>query len=419
MICDHIYIDARNFGMHFGFLKLSLKDAAVEIVKECPNQSFIYDANYESLYDVNRDYYNINELASLAHTNIQFLKPHRLKMIKALEQDINSYRDVPWSLIIPKDELKESFKDVASMSQTLLNSDVTGYYVDVYSMHRDVFLSLHDAFVDKHKILFHASNEENQTCLSALESCMPNSKGICNSIIYDIAGSVTGRMRILSGPNVLALKKQYRDIFVSKYKNGSIISIDMSSFEPRVALALANQTEMASQIDIYEKLASMLLVPRGVAKHAIIAMMFGASNHTLANILGTTERGLLSELAELLEINKISKELSQQLSGLGYIKNHYGRPVFPSSNDDNVLYNNFVQSTAVDVSLIAFRSIINTLNNNDIKMCPIFLVHDCIYLDIHPDSIQYILNMVHQPMHIDGMQDIQFYMKCEIINGNK
>ena len=53
--------------------------------------------------------------------------------------------------------------------------------------------------------------------------------------------SITGRMTITSGPNILTLKRGHRKILRSRYPGGKIVEIDIRAAEPRVVLALVGK----------------------------------------------------------------------------------------------------------------------------------------------------------------------------------
>ena len=61
----------------------------------------------------------------------------------------------------------------------------------------------------------------------------------------------------------------------------------------------------------------------------------------------------------------------------GKMKNHFGRPIVPSSDRDTVIYNNWLQSSAVSVSLIGFKKFLDRFD----FVSPLFLIHDAIIFE--------------------------------------
>ena len=70
------------------------------------------------------------------------------------------------------------------------------------------------------------------------------------------------------------------------------------------------------------------------------------------------------------------------------MQNCFGRPINPSSYRDSLVYNNWLQSSAVDVSLLGFRKLIKRFRDFNIKFNPLFLIHDALIIDASPEMIE-------------------------------
>ena len=85
----------------------------------------------------------------------------------------------------------------------------------------------------------------------------------------------------------------------------------------------------------------------------------------------------------------------------GYMQNCFGRPVKPSSDRDSLVYNNWLQSSAVDVALLGFKEIIDSLKN--LKSNPIFLIHDALLIDVHPEDLELIQKIGKDGVSVEGI----------------
>jgi len=76
----------------------------------------------------------------------------------------------------------------------------------------------------------------------------------------------------------------------------------------------------------------------------------------------------------------------------GYITNFYGRPIEVTDARRNVLVNNFLQSSAVDVALAGFCQIAE-----NIPSCkPVFIIHDALIMDVPKGQEDALENIVAQ-----------------------
>ncbi len=415
-IKTQIYIDAMNLGAQRGYIAISFNNPMqCMLTLSPPEASFVLSMTSDV---VSQGYRSINELARLNRVKLKLISDSRLTMLRHAAPSADPWINVPWMTIIPDNEMRESLKSIASMCLTFMNDATIDYYDNVYAKHRDAFNALSRASIDREKAIAYIEDEKNPSSASALASCIPSFGHACDRIVYDTLESQTGRMRIMSGPNVIAMKKTHRDVFKSRFNEGYIVALDLSTFEPRVAATLAGNARMTTQQDMYVDLSNQMHVSRTAAKQAVLASMFGASDVKLTSIIGS-EQSQLSVLDKTFGINERSHDLLNMLSSTGCIRNAYGRPLYPKSNALNVLFNNYVQSSAVDASMIAFTNILKMIKDKQIVAEPIFFIHDCIYMDVHPDSLQYIKSLIADPIEIQGLEQGCFYVKCEVINGSE
>ena len=95
----------------------------------------------------------------------------------------------------------------------------------------------------------------------------------------------------------------------------------------------------------------------------------------------------------------VVREQKKNYESTGRIKNFFGRPIKPSSARDSLLYNNYIQSTGVDVALLGFGQILDKAPS---RVRPIFFIHDAMLVDIHPDDIEDFKN-ISSSIFIEGL----------------
>ena len=168
-------------------------------------------------------------------------------------------------------------------------------------------------------------------------------------IRYDRAGTKTGRLVVKSGPNVLTMKSEHRNITKGK-------SIDFSSMEPRLLLALIGKTVDG---DLYDWAAKELKIDgdRTYIKVSIISSMYGSR--------------VVPEISKLFALDEWVSQLESDVSD-GWIENYFGRPLYVKDVYGRKLLALWLQSTAVDAALLGFPNLVK--ENKDI--IPHWVIHD-------------------------------------------
>jgi len=328
------------------------------------------------------------------------------KWIKMWKQ-ISSGDDYPrWSKMLPDETYKEYISCLIETSRMLLDSIDDTYFSREFLIGRELILSLVGACINEirfHNILS-TIDENHHGSISAFK---PDDKGIAKVPVYDQSGSATGRLTIKEGPNILTLKKVYRDILTSRYRSGQILNVDFVSLEPRILYGI-NKGD--PPVDIYDTISKELFdgdVHRSVIKTATIGSIYGMSNKKFSDVIGETDIVKASEILNCVKsffgVNKMSFDLAIENKQTGSISNFFGRPLFPGEASKHILLNHFIQSTGVDVALIGFNKIINRLKDEGLEFCPVFLIHDGMLLDAHPDSVKKIKSIVKDGVKINGM----------------
>lgn len=226
--------------------------------------------------------------------------------------------------------------------------------------------------------------EKNASIKHTLETFKP-SKSYTKNISYSTTNNVTGRLVVESGPNILTLPKKNRSIITSRFEGGKILSVDFSSLEPRLCLKLVGKD---ADIDLYEHLNSSLELnlDRKVIKRAIISVLYGAHYTSLKEISQTKSKVLFEFIKDFFGLDKVL-EISKNKDEHGIRRNFEGRPLWNlEETKENILINNYLQSSAVDIALDYFASIVSELDN--IKAVPLFVLHDAMIFDIEQSYLE-------------------------------
>jgi len=264
---------------------------------------------------------------------------------------------------------------------------------------------------------------------------------------YSVVNTRTGRMTIRRGLDILTLKKEYRDILVSKFgEDGKVWYFDYSSLEPRVLLILARELAQGTSPnpslignvpqrsasssppeDIYsnalEDLGLAGKVPRHIAKTAILSFLYGQGEDATADTLRpyiSKPEEFISALSDYFGIDALKQKLAGDFvkSNGKQISNLYGRPILCEGARPYVLLNYFIQSTAVIVALLGFEAIINRLRENDLAdmIRPIFFLHDAILIDIHND-LDYVVPKLERlgSTGIPKFKNHDFFLKAQTL----
>jgi hypothetical protein len=316
----------------------------------------------------------------------------------------------PWSQIMPQDQYKKYVKNIVKSIIGNLKQLPEEYYVNTWTRCDGLFRSLRPARVDNslHKSLMDNEGQGN----GALETFKPGSGGFAPVVVYDRFGTRTGRLTVESGPNILVLKKEHRSILRSYYTQGNIVSLDFSSLEARILLAEAQQYLAG---DVYQQMSNDIFqgkVSRSAIKIAVLGELYGASKATLGYKLDMSGLDLdrfVTTIRSYFKTDEIKSRLKKQFEEDGMIRNRFGRPLFiDSKNSDYLLINTYAQSTGVDVSLLGFNSIINSLGTDGVR--PLFILHDALILDVRNDRMKDIESI--KSVKIPGYE-YEFPLKLE------
>lgn len=287
----------------------------------------------------------------------------------------------PWKKIIPRDEYKTWVKTLAENVRIKIAESDTKYFEKTFTKEAPLFDSFKEFPVDLKKIRQYEMDDPVFSNKSVITSFYPKLDGLSQKIKYDRVSSRTGRLKVKSGPKVLTLKREYRDIIKSRFPGGQIMSVDYSSLEARILLYSVGHATIDG--DLYDQIREAVFkseVDRQTAKLGCLSVIFGSGDLALSvslNIDRTRAKTIIREIKKYFRISQLRDDLNSKIVNES-IRNHYGRLVL--LEDRNTLINSYVQSTGVDVALLGFNKLVRNIEGSDIV--PLFVLHDACVLDV-------------------------------------
>ena len=318
--------------------------------------------------------------------------------------------------VLPSHMIENYNKAKLSLDDKVFLLDERSNYTKKIKQYYNLFNVIDNAKIDVLAYKAILSIENNVSIKSLLNKFKPK-RGYSVKVKYDTLSNVSGRLNVLRGPNILTLPKRCRNIFESRFDNGEVISVDFINLEPRLMLKLVNKEVKG---DIYNEIKNILDfendLDRSIIKRAVISVLYGASHESLKNISASKAIKIFDSVKKFFEIEKLL-ELSLNIDKHGIRRNHFGRPIWNLDEvKENILVNNYIQSSAVDVALQYFCQLTRILDLE--KAVPIFLIHDTIIFDIEKDYINEFNNIIKKGYDDKDLGNFplsttQFNTKCD------
>ncbi len=298
-----------------------------------------------------------------------------------------------------------------------------------YSTDKDVLEKLEGKHEIISKILeYRQINKLKTTYVDSLrDKINPNDGRIHTTFMQTVAS--TGRLSSVE-PNLqnipirLELGKKIRSFFVGE-GNNLIIDADYSQIELRVLADIANDPVMINSfkegIDIHKTTASQVFdVPladvttqmRSRAKAVNFGIVYGISGFGLAKNISTSTKEATNYINKYLEkyggIHKFMTDIVVKAKEDGYVATLFNRrryiPELYQKNKNIVEFgkriamNTPIQGTAADIIKIAMNRIYNKLKQNNLKSKLIMQVHDELIMEVVPDEIDIIKEILKNEM---------------------
>jgi len=319
----------------------------------------------------------------------EILKLYNLYKLDKYDKYISMFKEFDYSnikYILPDHILSNYQIEYDNILSELSEIDVDEYRL-IYDKIINIDENLYEASLDIPIYNIMLEQEKNETILNNLKSF----KGYAykaKKIKYNFSSTVTGRLTIDNSicGNILTLPKRCRKIFKSSWNyEGSLISVDFKSLEPRIVKKITSDEKYE---DIYETIKDLseINVDRSVIKRAVISTLYG-SELNVDYLTKEKSDELIKICYDFFNIDKVIDIANNSLlKNNKSRKNLFGRPINNLNETKNhIIMNNYIQSSAVDVALMYFYELINKVEKDKCK--PLFIIHDAIIFDIKNDYI--------------------------------
>jgi hypothetical protein len=339
------------------------------------------------------DYHmSIGELSFAINKNMPTWPPAKYENeYKALGITLDN---IKWQHSMPKRQFKNAVSLLLRNLWSILESDAMDQYVSTFKKTSVAISTLQPAKinVEKWKMVRAESSHEHR---DLIDTFAPNEFGFASITRYTRKTS-TGRVSVASGPQILRLPKKFRDIIESRFENGNLVYADYNSLEPRTLLSI---TEKTAPDDVYTHVSRDLLkdkISRETAKIIVMGVLYGAGIQKLRELVSEDIDviEIMSEIKHEFGTRSLEKRLTSEFKENGYIKNYQGRILQPTRHDGSGLLSYYVQSSGADAALTGFANIIEEIKRRNLEIIPIFIIHDAVILDVHPNISSEVLKEV-------------------------
>lgn len=378
-------------------------------VKDPPSDAWVLGDNNAEL--------SIDQLCRISGRQIETSPtPNQARALEVLRSTDPSV-SVRWKYVLPQAQFNAFIKRLIDDARDAVVEGNSAYYLDVFRRTSSFLGSLEPAKIDEAKLYAYYEAEQNATNRSTLKSFFPDPSGFAQRVRYHQAATVTGRLTVASGPRILTLDKHKRDIITSSWPGGKVMIVDYRSMEPRLAL---EQVGRPTPEDIYSDINHKLFgddLEYDSVKVMSISLLYGAQEETFKKLSGLPPddaRDAMEHLGSYFGVRAIRAKLSAEFKANGFIKNRYGRVIRPKKDAPRLLYNYFIQSSAVDACLLGFSDAVESLRAEGWIIRVPAVIHDALLVDIHPDFLRYTDRLKEACSRIRGF-DILFPVRLEEI----
>ena len=293
---------------------------------------------------------------------------------------------------LPSHKKEDYLQDLEFAKAEVSSKDEKFQFIPRLEKYINLLSLLSEAKINSMYYRVYSEIEQNDSILSNLKNFKPL-RAYAEKPQYNLNSNVSGRLTINKGPNILTLPRKYRSIIDTRFKSGKVISIDFSSLEPRLCLGLIGKSVKG---DLYEKIKEVLNidVDRSVIKRAVISVLYGAHYSSLQGISLEKSKELFNNIKSYFELDRLL-EMSTNIDSVNIRRNFFGRPLWNlDETKENILINNYIQSSAVDLSLTYFSDLVEKIDLS--RAVPIYVLHDAMIFDLDINYENDFVNIINQ-----------------------
>ena len=284
---------------------------------------------------------------------------------------------------IPTETIKDHFQVITEAMQNVLCCKENEEYLVSYLEIKRFLRKLSPPIVDTAILQRIADNTEHHATKQRILDLKPGDNGRAKRTEYGMLGSRTGRLVVTSGPQILTLPSVSRKAFKSSFEKGSVLQIDLISAEPKIALHMVGNNNIT---DVYDHISNVILggkVSRDQAKLITLCALYGQSEANLKKSLpdSISARSVIRETKQFFNVYELEKVL-KTMQHAGGLRNVLGRPIALPNKDNRLLISYFLQSSAAEISILAFSE---WCKQNSHQAIPLYVIHDAVIIDCNKE----------------------------------
>ena len=293
------------------------------------------------------------------------------------------------AMAIPRNILQSHLIECLRQVQCALD-DVENYdYMVTYLSNRRFLEGLSRASIDECKLLILIRESTHGATTKSLRSFLPDYGEKCKRVKYSSVNTLTGRLTVTDGPQILTAPSAVRSCIKSSRDCGKVLQIDIISAEPKFALCVKGDDV---PVDVYAYVAEHILggvVDRHHAKLITLCALYGQSPRKLKDKLpkGVSVMRVIKETKKYFGYEMLVAELRHQ-SANGKFRNAVGRPLEEDQHDEHLLISHYLQSSIAEGALLMFSDFIERFSN---RCNPIFVIHDALIIDCESEFANSLL----------------------------
>lgn len=290
--------------------------------------------------------------------------------------------EISWRHFMTATDFRAYTSNTIERAFDLLQNEDVKYYAETHVPMMEFLNSMQRANIDSDAFTSHLSSNVSP----ALRTFVPDNDGFAKQVIYTKTRTKTGRLIVTDGPDILTLPRVCRDIIVPSEVPGVIAYVDYASMEPRFVLGLAGREIVG---DVYNTIGREIdcdTTPRDVLKAVCTSVLYGAGAELVARLMSCTLRkaqDISHKIDDYFQASGLRKKLEADYRAQGFVRNVYGKRVYPDGPAPGLLLNNFAQSSGADGAILGFMNG-TKLTTSGIKI--LFVLHDACFVDVSQGS---------------------------------
>lgn len=293
--------------------------------------------------------------------------------------------------LIPAGVIEARYLDIVEDVQSNIQNPQDASYILTYIKIKRFLRGLISPNIDTQKLSTLISKTKNPSVISTLRSFNPVAKDVVGKTSYATDETITGRLKVKSGPKILTAPAKLKGCLKSAYRNGKVLQIDLKSAEPKLALHIKNSGGTVPG-DVYSDIANNVLggkINRRQAKFVTLCALYGQSPAKLGKQLptGMDARGVISRVREYFGYYALKKQLQNDYEENNF-RNALGRPIAVTYDNKHNLLSYFLQSSIAEASIMMFAEFCDRFS----AVCrPNYVIHDALIVDCHPEFAKALL----------------------------